>query len=504
MLAIRNRIPSITAALVLLAGTAGIGHAQSLKRFDTDREYQSVAGPAEPTEHYALDAFLKAPAVVDRLVSVGSRTLPTGEKGLHVVFWSSQHTILDELLLTDHFPGGDVVGYDVKIAANKRDILIAGQYRRPNGAVGVFVCRADTVARTVSWYMGLLGEYQVPVLDRSDERPAITVEELPNGDVVVSRTLYFGFSAPAVGVVSCLDAFGNPLWSRTYTDGTGLGRSLALLDMTVVPPGSVNPPAGSIVAVGAYGSQALILNIDPATGNTILGANTTLHDHVDQWRAIDFDPASLDMVLAGIFIDQWDFCSGPQAVVGRFTPGTCGNPPPTNWLMHAVGLDFVPAPGAISFRRPPVGSPERILVAGSTTCYDEGLGMSIDGAGIPVTIWTDSGGSPTSYIRTHDLAGTRLNFTPHTIGTRGIIGSPPAGAYVSAANCVQDLDILPDGLPMECYSEDTIVALDDQIFEPLMWSDWPTQSVEVHNCRSNPFGGGVNDAPDPKIGRAHV
>lgn len=491
-------LTSAGAAIFTLAPSGA--RAQFIKAFDTDREFQSVAGPAEPTEHFALDVFLKAPAVVDRLVSVGSRTLPTGETGLHIVFWSDKHTIIDEWLIPDHFPWRDLVGYDVKVAANKRDILVAGQYRdNVTGTAGVFACSIDTVTPALNWSIGLTGEYNVPVLQWSIERPVVTVEELPNGDVVVARTMYYNFTAPSVGVVTCLDSAGNPKWSNYYTDGVGLGRSLTLMDMAIAPPGSVNPPAGSIMAVGSFHDQALTLNIDPATGSLLWGTGATVHDHVDQWRAIDFDPVSHDMVLSGIFIDQMDFCFGPQLVVGRHTPGTCGAPPPGNWLMHAVGLDFVPAPGAISFRRAPNGFDERVLVAGSTTCYDKALGMTIDGAGFPVRTWSDSGGAPTSYVRTHDLAGSRLNFTPHTIGSRGLAGAPPAGVYISAANCVENIDFLPDGLPIECYADDTIGVYPDDFIYQLMWNDAPTQSVDVHNCRNNPFGGGVKDLPDPKI-----
>ncbi|MCL4742064.1 MAG: hypothetical protein KJZ54_07665 [Phycisphaerales bacterium] len=495
-----GRLCLTTAGAAMLTLAPSDARAQFNKAFDTDREYQSAAGPAEPTEHFALDVFLKAPAVVDRLVSVGSRTLPTGQKGLHVVFWSDKHTIIDEWLIPDHFQWRDLVGYDVKVAANKRDILIAGQYRdNVSGAAGVFACSIDTVTPALNWVIGLTGEYQTPVLQWSIERPSVTVDELPNGDVVVARTMYYNFTAPSVGLVTCLDSAGNPKWSKYYTDGVGLGRSLELLDMAIVPPGSVNAPPGSIMAAGSFGNRAFILNIDPVTGHFIGPTLGTVYDHVDQWRAIDFDPVSHDMVLSGMFIDQMDFCSGPQLVVGRLTPGTCGVPPSSNWLMHAVGLDFIPAPGAISFRRPPVGSPERVLVAGSTTCYDEALGMTIDGTGIPLRTWSDSGGAPTSYVRTHDLAGSRLNFTPHTIGSRGLAGAPPEGVYISAANCVQEVDFLPDGLPIECYADDTVGVYPDDLIDQFGLNQAPTQSVEVHTCRNNPFGGGVNDLPDPKI-----
>ncbi|GIK18171.1 MAG: hypothetical protein DYG93_03030 [Leptolyngbya sp. PLA2] len=485
-----------TATLSLVPGRA---LAQFPKAFDTDREFISANGPAELTEHYAIDAILSAPAVVDRLVSVGSRTLPTGERGLHVIVWSKQHTILDELLLTDHQIGGDLVGYDVKIAANKH-LLIAGEYRRPGGVQGTFVCRLDLVARSVVWYVGLTGQYTTPGIPWSLAQPAYALVELPNGDVAIARTLDFGGFTPTVGLVSCLDAAGIPKWSKYYSDAVGLNRWLNIQDLTVAPPGSVNPPAGSLIAVGSFDDKGLVMNIDAATGNILWGVGSTVFSGVTQWRGIDFDWTTFDMFLSGIIVHQLDFCFGPKLVVGRLTPGTCGFPPASNWLTTEPGLDFIPAPGAVSFRKSISGSTERLLVAGGTTCYSLAYGMVLDPAtGAPIRTWTDGGGGPTTYARTHDLAGSRHSFTAHTIGQRGQAGSPPVGAYVSAANCVADVPVVPDGLPIDCYADDTIGAFPDDFFYPLMWNDYPSMSVEVHNCRNNHFGGGVNDLPDPKI-----
>ena len=483
----------------VLVLTAGAASAQpGLLKWAVDREFQSVAGPLEPTDHFSLDVILKAPAVVDRLVSVGTRRIDPGIQAMHVVVWSDQHQIVKEWVVADHFMTGDIVAYGVDVAANK-DILVAGEYRDVTGAVGVFACRFDIVTDALVWSTGMLGEYHPPFQLWSISQPAVMIKELPNGDIVVGRTLEFGFSSPSQGVLTCLDAAGNFLWSNRYGDGVGAGRSVGFQDLAIAPAGSVVPPAGSIVVVGSFGSEGLTLNVDPTNGSMLWPMGAARYRYTSQWRGIDFDPSSKDMFLAGVVTPQIDICSGPELVAGRITPGTCGSPPSSNWLMTTPGLTFIPAPSAIGFRRSISGSTERVVIAGGTMCYDHASGMVCDAStGIPVSVWTDRAGGANTYARTRDLAGSFYTFTAHTIGTRGINGSSPAGVYVSAASCPTLVSVFPDALPIECQVDDSIGVYPDELLHPLMWTDALPLSVEVYNCKAK-IGGGTNEQGKIKV-----
>lgn len=457
-------------------------------QFAVDREFASVFGSAGPVEHYSLDVFTSPPAIVNRLVSVGAVTPPAGPRSLHVAFWSTNHTVSSEIVAEDT-TGGDLIGYGVDVAANGH-VLIAGEYREATNIQGVFACRLDPMTSSVLWTVGLSGDYQSAVGPWSYTQPAVMIKELANGDVVVGRTRTFDFPTPAVGVISCLDgATGFLKWSMVYADVT-TNRSIGIQDFGIAPPGSVVPPAGSIVVVGSIGTQGLVMNVNSANGAILwpIGANS--YNHVTQWRGIDMDPATSEFYLSGVRIGAADLCSGPTLVVARLTPGTCGSPPPTDWITLASGLDFVPAPSAVALRVPPAGFPERVLVAGGTTCYDRAFAMLLDAAtGVPITTWSDQGGSGTTYARTRDLAGTRYDFRAHTIGTRGLQSNAPTGVYVSAANCTTPITLVPDALPIECQVEDVVVALADDLQRELTWRYTMGVMVEVYDCGRPSTGG---------------
>lgn len=440
-------------------------------------------GPANSGFHHSIDAIgpLANPT---GFVSVGERTLPSGQRGLHVVRWNRFGSIVRQRLFSINGTNETIIGTGVDVNANC-EVLIAGKIS--GGAASThFAAKLDADLDPI-WASRLAGDVTNGPSPQADWL-------VPDGSAAITGMGNDANGNPHRGRVTRLvGGSGNKIWSRSYGPPPPTSNQhFAIHDLEQAPD-------GTLWVCGAYsdtnGMPAMIMPIDFATGTAAM-SHAALYPNspigvLDSaaFTAIKIDPTPGtnfgDLLVAGHVIVLGFPISSSFPRAARINR-VLGVAPDWDRLYN---VDMLTGPSAMGLRCPADSSsaPTDILLAGHDISRNRARTLDIreiDGSAIGSLT---HGNSAPPFTTFRDITpGFDRTTVGHIETTNGagqqiLFGQGGCPVYV---------------LPADSNSGSNVILQDissyDEGVGPMTLVEVPVETACTIVCRRNPFLGDVD------------
>lgn len=304
-------------------------------------------------------------------VSVGSRALPSGHQGLHLVRWNRAGDIVVERLFRTDVLSETIIGTSVEVGD---DCILVGGTTQSAAGPSTFVARFDIDLKPIWGPVATHGARRVPGNNNGTNPQA---DWLSDGSIVICGMDGAG-SNPAFGHVARLTAGGTQMWSNRYQSlWTTPNPRFIVEDVQQDPAGGNIWTCGGIehpITPTTFGIVPMVAQFDLASG-AVVSSHAYPFPPGSTWtqgryRAIRFNPTigprNGDIVVAG-----WSSKPGglfdPTVVAARVgLLDRSSSSPLQHWDRVYPGALMLPGTSAVSIAPQSYPYPNQIVVAGSS------------------------------------------------------------------------------------------------------------------------------------------